>query len=566
MSNVSDFNDLWRREGPEMALKELDPANAAEAVTVSDGEDGAESTEPSRAEGSSTKRRKKPIIVIRNELNHVTDEALGALEASCHLGVFVRGRMLVLVAHDGADHRKWLRRPRGAPVIVPIELPRMLGLMDDAAAWVRETRDGALNVARPPEWVGKQVLGRLEWPFPYLEAVIEAPTLRPDGSVISEAGWDQATGLLYLPTPGVTWIVVPPEPTQSDVQDAIEVLSDPVRDFRFVADSDRSAFVAAVLSLSVRHLIDGPVPGFAIRAPTPGSGKTLLADVIGIAATGRVPAAMSMTHQSEEFRKRVMAIAMDGSPMVLLENLSGSLGSDVLAGALTATEWKDRLLGKTQMVSAPLAAVWLMTGNNLGFKRTLGRRVIPIDLDTELETPEDRTDFTYEDLRSHVRQQRPKLVAAGLTLLRAFHLAGRPTHGSSRMGSFEAWDDLIRSSVVWAGLADPAGTDGARGRGRIRAQADDDLEGLAALLETLKRLYPNSEPFSTAKVIQHASGDTELSAVLDRVAAHPKTGRATTSSLGGTFRESKDRPISGLVLRRLKRSWFVQQIGGAPCT
>lgn len=47
----------------------------------------------------------------------------------------------------------------------------------------------------------------------------------------------------------------------------------------------------------------------------------------------------------EELRKRVTVIAMAGTPLVLLDNLTSSIGSDVLAAALTATEWEDRASG-----------------------------------------------------------------------------------------------------------------------------------------------------------------------------------------------------------------------------
>ena len=502
---------------------------------------------------------RRPTILIYQELNAVTDEAIQALVARPDLGVYVRSGILVTVARDGTKSDRWLRRPPGAPVIVPIEQARMLGILDDAARWaLPPTRNKPPKAKLPPEWVGKQIRGRLEWPFPYLDAVIEAPTLRPDGSILAEAGWDEATGLLYEPIPGAEWPTVPEVPTASDVRQAVETLLDPVQNFPFVEESDRAAYVSAVFSIGGRHLIDGPVPGFPIRSPTPGTGKTLLADVIGIIGTGRVPAAMSMTYQSEEFRKRILALAVDGTPLVLLENLSGSLGSDVLAAALTATEWKDRILGRTEMVSAPLKAVWLMTGNNLGFQRTLGRRVVPIDLDAKVETPEDRTGFQYPDLQAHVCEHRPELVMAALTLLRAFHLAGRPQHGNAPMGSFEGWDDLVRSAVIWAGLDDPATTDESRGRGRIRAQADDDLEGLGALLESLHDLYPNSRPFSTAEVIRKARDNDNLSTALDMVAAPPRGGHANARSVGGAFRGQKDRPIGGLVLRRLRRTWTVE--------
>jgi hypothetical protein len=501
----------------------------------------------------------RQTIEIRQALNAVTNEAMTSIASRPDLGVYVRGRMLVTVGRDGSSRDRWLRRPPGSPVIVPVAKARMLAILDDAAEWVKfNARAKEWVPGRPPEWVAEQLLARLEWPFPYLDAVVEQPTLRSDGSVLDAPGWDEVTGLLYEPMPGASWPAVPARPSKAEVTAAVKALEDPVRDFPFVADSDRAAYAAAVLSLLARHTIDGPVPMFAVRAPTPATGKSLLAEVIGLIGTGRTPPAMTMTYEGEELRKRITALAVGGTPLVLIDNLSGSVGSDTLAAALTATEWEDRVLGFTQMVRVPLRTVWLATGNNIAFRRTLGRRVVPIDLDAGVEVPEDRTEFTYPDLTTHVRQRRPRLVAAGLTILRAFYVEGKPTHGQPRMGSFEAWDDLIRSAVIWAGMDDPASTEEGKARGRVRAQGDDDLEGLGNLLHALATAFPNDVPFSTAQVIQRARDDAEFQAVLDAVAAPARGGHATSNSVGGKFRDHQGRPVGGLVLRKLTRTWKVE--------
>lgn len=495
----------------------------------------------------------RPTILIRPELTAMTDEAIAAIAERPDLGVYVRGRMLVTVARDGSCQPRWLRRHSpGTPMIVEVMPPRMLGLLDEAIEWQKwNKRTEANERAMPPERVAAQVLGRLEWPLPYLEGVIEAPTLRADGSLLVAPGWDDATGLLYEPKAGVDWPPIPEQPTTTQVREAVGALLDPVLDFPFVAETDRSAYVAAVLTLVARHMIDGPVPLFAIRAPTPGTGKTLLGDVIGLGGTGRIPPAMSMSYEAEELRKRITAIAMSGTAVVLLDNLSGSLGSDVLAAALTKCEWEDRLLGHTEMVRLPLRTVWLATGNNLAFHRTLARRVIPIDLDAKLEAPEDRSGFRYTDLLDHVRRMGARLIVAALTVLRGFHVARRPTHGGARMGSFEAWDDLVRSAVIWAGLEDPAGAgDPSAGRGRVRAQGDDDTETLAILLTALRRAFPDEAPFTAAQVMQRAEKDDALHRDLD-VAAPAKGGKVTVRSLGYALRGATGRPCEGLTLHAL---------------
>jgi hypothetical protein len=344
--------------------------------------------------GKQATSSERSAILVREELNAVTDEAIAALLAT-NQPVFVRSRALVTVARDGSPQHRWLQRPPGSPVIVGLDAAQTLGFLDAAAAWVKPTRKGDRIPSRPPKWVAEQVLARREWPFPYLEAVIEVPTLRPDGTVLDTPGWDESTGLLYDPMPGITWPAVPAQPSAQEVRAALEALLDPVTEFPFVSTSDRAAYLAAVLTLLVRHLIRGPVPLFAVRAPTPATGKGLLVMVIAEIATGRPAAVSSLTEEAAEWRKLLLTVALEGTPVVVLDNLSGAVGSNHLAAALTATEWMDRRLGVNAMVRAPLTTVWFCTGNNLAFKKTLGRRVIPLDLDAKVERPEDRTFLGY---------------------------------------------------------------------------------------------------------------------------------------------------------------------------
>src|SRR5205807_6946867 len=111
--------------------------------------------------------------------------------------------------------------------------------------------------ARPPAWGARQIMARVNWPFPLLSGVVETPTLRPDGTVLETPGYDASTGLLFLPNTDY-----PPVPAVSrlEVANYVQQLLDPVCDFPFVDDSDRGAYVAAILSMLARHAIPGPVP------------------------------------------------------------------------------------------------------------------------------------------------------------------------------------------------------------------------------------------------------------------------------------------------------------------
>ncbi len=75
-------------------------------------------------------------------------------------------------------------------------------------------------------------------------------------------------------------------------------------------------------------------------------------------------------------------------------------------------------------------------------------------LDARSERPDERQ-FDFDAI-TLAHQQRAHLLVAGLTILRAYFVAGRPLKGKVRdVGSFDDWT-LIREALVWLGQPDPA--------------------------------------------------------------------------------------------------------------
>lgn len=474
----------------------------------------------------------RPVITVRNEMNLVVDEAQAALLADPESGIFSRSGLLVRVVRNAGPRLPGVTRPLGSPVIVPIEVAYLRERLDRAARWVRETDS---KPALPPAWVAEALAARLEWPFPPLEGVVETPTLRPDGSVLSEAGYDAATGLLFEPAEA-TFPPVLDSPSRGDAREALAALETPFRDFPFVDATDRAAVVADVLTVLGRPAIPGPVPARANRAPVPGAGKTLLADAVSMICTGRAAPRMTDPGDDGETRKRLLALALEGSSIVLIDNVEDEIGSASLAAALTGTELKDRLLGGNRMVTVPLRALWIITGNNLRLKGDLGRRVVPCDLDPRMEHPEDRTRFGIADLLAHLRTERPRYVHAALTVLRGYVVAGRPPHAKPAKGSFESWDRLVRGALIWAGSADPLG-----GTERIRREGDAELEALRAALGAWREKF-REESKSAAEVFNNAGG--EFLTTLSQLAKCDPV-RLSPNKLGYALRKAKGRVVAG---------------------
>jgi hypothetical protein len=73
---------------------------------------------------------------------------------------------------------------------------------------------------------------------------------------------------------------------------------------------------------------------------------------------------------------------------VLLDNLAGPVGNDVLDAALTSDRWKDRLLGGNRVSDGPLHVCWYGTGHNVQFHADTARRACHVRLETPDERPE----------------------------------------------------------------------------------------------------------------------------------------------------------------------------------
>jgi len=136
--------------------------------------------EPQQAETASHER---PTIIVRTDEMRVNDEAVAALAMLA--GIYQRGGRLVEVIE--VDGRRAIRE---------MPMPRVRELLADAANFIvlkEDTETGCLVEvpAFVPDWCVRAVHVRGEWPgLPRLVGLLDAPALRPDGTVIQELGLD----------------------------------------------------------------------------------------------------------------------------------------------------------------------------------------------------------------------------------------------------------------------------------------------------------------------------------------------------------------------------------------
>ena len=438
----------------------------------------------------------RPVIRVRPQADEVISEAIAALANVA--GVFQRGGALVQVAREPARPTA-INRPAGAPRIESLREPRILELLAGAARWAA-SRSGTQVL--PPRWAVAGVAARGDYAgIPSLTGVAETPVLRADGTILARPGYDAATGLLYAP-PVPLSLDIPSTPTRDDAARCARELLEVVQDFPFATATDRAAWVASLLTPLCRFAFDGPAPLFLIDGNTRGCGKGLSCDVVGLIATGREMTRLAPPERDEEMEKRITALALAGDSLVLIDNVASAFGWPSLDAALTGRTWNARVLGQSRMTGTlDLAATWYATGNNVILAADVVRRVLRIRLETLDERPEERSAFRHPDLRAYVRAERPRLLSAALTILRAYCLAGRPAQAVTPWGSFEAWSDLVRSAIVWAGIGDPAA-----GRADYTSQADQEHAILEALVAGLEAMDPTGRGVTVNDVIRRVRG------------------------------------------------------------
>jgi hypothetical protein len=440
------------------------------------------------------------VIRIGPDITRMVDEGQDALLALTDGPVlFQRARRLSVIAR-GVKPPRWLRRTADAPVIVEAPAAYLDELATTAARWEKfdkRARKGEEWVeVTPPTRFVKTLQGRPAWPFPLLEGLIQSPTLRPDGSILDTPGYDVDTGL-FFDNNGTTFPTIKARPTIDEARSAIGRLQEVVHDFPFAEDCHFAAWLSAVLSVVCRHAIAGCVPMYGITATAPASGKSKLSDTIALIGTGHTAARWSQVTEEEEERKRLFTLALSGDPLIVIDNVTAPLGSGALANTLTATSLKERILGTLEEKEAPITAVFLCTGNNMQYVNDVARRVVPIAIDPKMERPEERTGFLHPDLPAWVQHERPRLVVAALTIVKAYFVAGCPSQGITPLGSFEQWSDLIRQALVWAGEKDPN-----EGRKDIQATSNPEFERLAMLLHAWKECYASSTAITLNQVIE----------------------------------------------------------------
>lgn len=398
--------------------------------------------------------------------------------------VYVRGQGLVLVDQRGP----------GAPPILDMTRARLGQELSLCSVAKAEKRGGKLEPTKVPSEILDQILtanhpavSRLR----ELDGVATTPFFSATGDVVTAIGYHAPSR--YLIADCALPVRVRERPTREHAAKALASLRDVFVDFPYPLESDRHVPIAALLTILATPGITGSLPGFVFDATTAGSGKTLQQDVIAAITTGSICRKSSWIRDEDERRKSLNAIALSGDPLVAYDNVARDVpfGGDLIDTLLTSGGfYRFRPLGAAADVTVKWRPVVIVSGNNIGFTGDTNRRVLRGRLQTDEEDPENRTAYEHPERANRLVpwavENRARLVAAGLTILRAYHVAGRPD--PMTLGSFSEWASLVPSAIAWAG--GPNVLDCVPMADDIASDTDADLRAFIASWRHMARHLP----------------------------------------------------------------------------
>jgi len=286
--------------------------------------------------------------------------------------------------------------------------------------------------------------------LPRVGAVVTAPLVLPDGTLLAPNGLDRDRKMVFrippemrqhLPQPN------DPQPTLNESRDALAFLTD-----EWLCDvatdySGKCVLVAMAMTILQRTLLPER-PAFFVVAGKRGGGKTTALTMLHYLVTGKAAAAAAWSFSEEERRKALLAYLVEGPPALVFDNIPlGSLIScPTIEKILTASSYSDRILGETGISTVPAHTILAFTGNNVAPRGDLASRSLVARLDVDRPDPENRP-FRHTEPVAWTLANRGKLLRALYTVMLANPQLKANVPPKTR---FKTWWHLVGSAIEHA--------------------------------------------------------------------------------------------------------------------
>ena len=440
------------------------------------------------------------IMVNDKQHRELVDETISALKTKNDPpNIFMRSGKLVRVIKD----------EYGKPIINEFNESSIRHEISKSADFFSET-NLSTRVTSPSKELCLSVLNVGEWPFPPLKGITEVPLIRSDGSILDSPGYDKETQMVYCPDKNLKIPDIPDKPTCDDAKSAAQyIIEELLYDFPFVDYMSKANAIGTLLSPITRKMINSSVPIGIIDATVNGTAKSMFCDVVSIIATGRPGAMLKAPDREDEFGKLLVSALLEGSSMIIFDNVEKRLSSPCLARVLTAKIFSGRKLSFNKTIELPVESIFLGNGNNISLGGDIPRRAYWVRMDPKSSKPWLRDGFKHPNLRDWVKENRVELLVKLLIMIRAWVVAGRPKGDVPRLGSFEDWAETIGGILKFASVKGFL-----ENFEQMHDRSDEESPELEAFLSKWYEMYGNSPKLVSeiGESLVAGQGTNELSA------------------------------------------------------
>jgi len=435
------------------------------------------------------------------------------------------------------------------------EPPQLSYVLSEQLTFLQTNSSGHLGTRSPSNKLLGDILNCGRYDLPALKGLTRIPILRADGSIKVDRGYDRDTRLYHFPS--MQMQEFPPckgDVAKKQIEKNVQWINENLFfDFPFLGDADRAHAWAELFTLVLREHIDGCVPAFLHDAPTKGTGKSLLARLVSVIATGTDAGLLSKPEDESEMKKTLTATLIEGSRLIVFDNYEGKLNSPALCKVITCREHQDRILGKSTTVTVPMNAVPIVTMNNCQVGGDMSRRCVLIRLDAKVSKPwqRDSSGFAHPDLITWAKANRPKAIESLLYIASHWLKEGclKPTNLPS-FGNFERWVEVIGGVLEYAGIPGFL-----QNMHVVEQMVDVDTPQIEGFLLAMHEVCGHGS------IDQRTRTSTSWRDIIDRSSelvgmlpdeladAHDRIGTGFTRSLGRWFAANKDRRFGACGIR-----------------
>jgi hypothetical protein len=381
--------------------------------------------------GKNGNEEEKPTLILPGGNVRIIDCATSAFP---HLAkarkYFVRDRTIVELVNSSNGHK-----------LIELEVAAFRSRLEqyfDLYKWVAVREERALKRALCSADTALALLKTKEAieTLPTIRIVIQSPIFKEvDGEI-------HVLGKGFHAVDGGIFVLQNRNIKEIPVTDAVKGLSDLLNDFNFVSESDRSRAAASFISPALRFggLINRDFPLDIAEANESQSGKSYRQKLVAC-LYGERPFVINKKEDGSgvgSLDEHVSEGLISGRPFLMFENIRGHVASQLLESAIRGEGSVNARRAYSRGIQIETDRVyWMMSSNKADTTIDLANRSIITRIRKQPPS------FAFKpypegDLLDHVRKNCDHYFCCVLSIVKAWHEAGKPRTNESRH-DFREW-------------------------------------------------------------------------------------------------------------------------------